>query len=51
MKKYKITYYKDGVKHSVIIEASHKGEALRKAWSLVDADDIYVSEVTNNDGE
>ena len=46
MKKYRISYYSDGVKHSRIIEAKNKEDALDKAWSLVDADDVYVSEVT-----
>ena len=46
MKKYRISYYSDGVKHSRIIEAENKDEALSKAWSLIDADDVYVSEVT-----
>lgn len=45
MKKYRISYYSDGVKHSRIIEAKNRDEALKKAWSLVDADDLYVSEV------
>lgn len=46
MSKYKISYYADGVKHSRIIEADNEAEALNKAWSLIDADDIYVCEVT-----
>lgn len=45
MKKYRITYYSDGVKYSKTIEAKNKDDALRKAWSLIDADDVYVSEV------
>lgn len=45
MKSYRITYYEEGVQHSQIIQASTKEEALSKAWSLVDADDLYVSEV------
>lgn len=45
MKKYKITYYSGGVQHHKIIEARNKREALQKAWSLVDADDVYVSEI------
>ena len=45
MKKYKITYYADGVQHSRTIEAENKEEALGKAWSLIDADDVHVSEV------
>jgi hypothetical protein len=45
MKKYKITYYADGVKHSQIIEARNKDDALKIAWSLVDADSVYISEV------
>lgn len=46
MKKYKITYYADGVKKSLTVTAKSKDEALQKAWSLTDADDVYVSEVT-----
>ena len=45
---YEITYYVDGVKHSIIIDARNKDEALEKAWSLVDADSVYVNEVTDN---
>lgn len=45
MKKYKITYYTDGVKKTLIVEAKDKDDALQKAWSLVDADSVYVSEV------
>lgn len=46
MKKYKISYYSNGVNHTRIIEAKSKDDALNKAWGLIDADDIYVSEVT-----
>lgn len=45
MKKYRISYYVDGIKHSRIIEAKSKDDALNEAWSLIDADDVYVSEV------
>lgn len=48
MKKYKITAYLDGVQKSRTIEAEDKAEAERIGWELFDADDIYVSEVTNN---
>lgn len=45
MKKYEITWYYDGVKHSRIIMATSRREALQKAWCLVDVDDIYVEEI------
>lgn len=47
MKKYKITYYSGGVQRTAIIEAESRREALQKAWSMFDADDIYVSEVSD----
>lgn len=49
MRKYRVVYYTDGVRKSMIITANNKDEALQKAWSLVDADDLCVSEVTNHD--
>jgi hypothetical protein len=45
MNKYRVSYYSDGVKHSFTVTANSKDEALQKAWCLVDADDVYVSEV------
>lgn len=47
MKKYKITYYRDGIQHTAIVEARSRREALQKAWSMVDTDDVYVSEVSD----
>lgn len=44
MKKYEITWYENGIKHSRIIEARNRGVALEIAWSF--AEDVYVSEVT-----
>ena len=46
MKKYQISYHIDNVKHIKIIEAKSRREALQIAWSLTDADDVYVSEAT-----
>lgn len=46
MKKYRITFYSGGVKHTRIIEAKNKDEALSIAWSLFDVDSVCVSEVT-----
>lgn len=46
LRKYKISYYIYGVKHCRFIEATNEKEALNKAWSLIDAEDIYISEVT-----
>lgn len=48
MKKYKITAYIDGVQKSRTVEAESKEAAEEIGWELFDADDIYVSEVTNN---
>lgn len=50
MKKYNITYYKDGVQHSTTITARNRREALQKAWSMFNADDLYIiSEVELKD--
>lgn len=46
MNRYEITWYENGTKHSRIITARNRREALQIAWSLVDTDDVYVSEVT-----
>lgn len=46
MKKYEITAYIDGVKHSRIVEAESSEEAKRLGWEMFDTDSIYVEEVT-----
>lgn len=45
MNQFSVTFYEDGVRTSRIIEAKSRDEALRIAWSLIDADDVYVNEV------
>ena len=45
MKKYLITYYALGVQHSLRLTAKNYDDALSKAWAMVDADDLYVSEI------
>ena len=45
MNRYRITYYKDGVQHTAVVAAKNRREALQKAWSLFDTDDLYISEV------
>ena len=45
MKQFRVSYYEDGVKHSFIINARNRDEALQIAWSRVDADSVYVSEI------
>ena len=45
MRKYQISYYKDGVKYTKIIEARNRREALQIAWEITDTDDVRVSEV------
>jgi hypothetical protein len=44
-KKYKITYREDGVSKSFTVWASSKAEAEQKAWSQVDADSVWVTEL------
>jgi hypothetical protein len=44
-KKYKITYREDGVSKSFTVLASSKAEAEQKAWSQVDADSVWVTEL------
>lgn len=51
MKKYNITYYKDGVQHTVTITARNRREALQKAWSMFNADDLYISEVEDEQAD
>ena len=48
LKKYTISAYIYGVKKTRTVEAESKVEAERIGWELFDANDIYVSEVTNN---
>lgn len=45
MKKYKITYYAEGVKRCKTIEAPNRDAALNIAWAVVASDDLYISEV------
>ena len=45
MADYKVTTYEDGRQTTVIITASSKEDAKQTAWSMFDADDIYVEEV------
>lgn len=44
MKKYRISYYINGVKHEYIIKARNYDEAKEIGWEY--NDDIYVEEVT-----
>lgn len=45
LKQYKLSYYENGVKKSIIVSAANKDEALEIGWSRLDVDDLYVSEV------
>lgn len=50
MKKYNITFYKDDeLQHTVTITARNRREALQKAWSMCDTDDLYISEVEDDE--
>ena len=48
MADYKITVYENGTQKSMIITASSREDAKQTAWSIFDADDIYVEEVTED---
>lgn len=45
MKRYEISFYEGGVKHSRIVTARSRDEALKIAWSLTDAESVNVEEV------
>lgn len=45
MKKYKIIFYENGIQHSTTITARNRREALQKACTMFDTDDLYISEV------
>lgn len=44
-KNYQVTYYEDGVKKSFTLTADSTAEAEQIAWSRVEADSLYVSEL------
>ena len=49
MKRFKITYHENGVTKYLYIYADNKADAENRAWGIVDADDIYVSEAEDDD--
>lgn len=49
MKRFRIIAYIDGVCHTKVVKANNKDEALNVAWSLFDADSVWVSEVKDDD--
>lgn len=51
MKKYKIIFYENGVQHSTTITARNRREAFQKAWSMFGTDDLYISEVEDDEQE
>ena len=44
-KNYQVTYYDDGVKKSFTVTANSNSEAEQIAWSRVDADSLWVTEL------
>lgn len=44
-KDYEVTYYNDGVRKSFTVQASSRADAEQIAWSRVDADSLYVTEL------
>lgn len=44
-KTYQVTYYNDGVKKSFTLTANTRAEAEQIAWSKVEADSLYVTEL------
>ena len=52
MKKYNVTYYKDDeLQHTVTITARNMSEALQKAWSMFDTEDLCISEVKDEQAD
>lgn len=51
MNKYKIIFYENGVRCSTTITARNRREALQKAWSMFDTDDLYISEVEDEQAD
>jgi hypothetical protein len=45
-KNYEVTYYDGGVKQSFTVSAKCRSEAEQIAWSKVDADSLYVTELS-----
>ena len=48
MADYRVTTYENGTQKTIIITACSREDAKQTAWSIFDADDIYVEEVTEN---
>ena len=44
-KTYEVTYHEDGVQKKFTVQAYSNAEAEHIAWSRVDADSLYVTEV------
>ena len=44
MKKYRISFYLNGIKHEHIVWAPNRSEALKLGWEF--ADDVWVEEVS-----
>lgn len=42
---YKVTYYEDGVQKTFTVQADSRKQAEYRAWSQVDADSLWVTEV------
>ena len=45
MRKYRITWYENGVKRTKIVEARNRREAFQLAYELTDSEDIFITEV------
>jgi hypothetical protein len=49
MKQYEAVIYVNDIKMVQTIEAETRADAQRIAWEMVDADDIFVAEVENDE--
>lgn len=47
-KKYQVTYYDDGVRKTFTVTANSTSEAEDIAWSIVDVDSLYVTELSED---
>ena len=52
MNKYRIIFYEKGVQHTATVTARNRREALQKAWSMFNVDDLYIiSEVEDEQAD
>lgn len=48
MADYRVTAYENGTQKTIIITANSREDAKQTAWSIFDAEDVYLEEVTED---